>query len=66
MQAHIVYGGTTLTLTITDTVTQASFTTSWAINITATVGNSVAYMGFTGGTGGGSVIQQILSWTYTH
>src|SRR5437660_8101611 len=33
MQVHMTYDGTTLTMTITDMVTNAPFTTSWAINI---------------------------------
>jgi hypothetical protein len=65
MHAHITYDGTTLTLTITDTVTNASFTTSTAINIPMTVGGNTAYVGFTGGTGGLTAIQNVLNWTYT-
>jgi hypothetical protein len=65
LHAHISYAGTTLTLTLTDTVTNASFTTSTAINIPATVGGNTAYVGFTGGTGGATAIQEILNWTYT-
>ena len=38
MHAHLAYDGATLTLTLTDTVTAASFTTSAAINIPSTVG----------------------------
>ncbi len=52
MGAHLMYDGTTLTLTVTDLVTTASYTTSTAINIPATVGGNTAYVGFTGGTGG--------------
>jgi hypothetical protein len=64
LHAHITYNGTTLALTLTDTVTGASFTTSQAINIPTTVGANTAYVGFTGGTGGETAIQQILNWTY--
>jgi hypothetical protein len=64
LHAHLTYNGTTLTLTLTDTVTSASFTTSKAINIPATVGGNTAYVGFTAGTGGESAIQEILNWTY--
>ena len=64
MQVQMVYDGTTLTMTITDTTTAATFTTSWPINIPAMMAGNTAYVGFTGGTGGGTVIQQILSWTY--
>ena len=64
LHAHITYDGTTLTLTLTDTVTNASFTTSTAINIPATVGGNTAYVGFTAGTGGLVATQKILNWTY--
>jgi hypothetical protein len=64
MHAHLTYNGTTLTLTLTDTVTNASFTTSTAINIPTTVGGNTAYAGFTAGTGGASATQEILNWTY--
>ena len=65
LHAHLNYDGTTLTLTLTDTVTNATFTTSTAINIPATVGAATAIAGFTAGTGGTSATQQILNWTYT-
>jgi Legume lectin domain len=66
MQVQMSYDGTTLTMTITDATTAATFTTSWPINIPATVGGNTAYVGFTGGTGGGTADQQILTWTYAH
>jgi hypothetical protein len=59
------YDGTTLKMTITDTVSKASYSNNWAINIPATVGGSTAYVGFTGGTGGGTAVQDILAWTYS-
>jgi beta-glucanase (GH16 family) len=58
------YDGTTLKVTITDKVTLASATQSYRINIPGIVGPT-AYVGFTGGTGGASAIQDILAWTYT-
>jgi hypothetical protein len=64
MHAHIAYDGTTLSLTLTDTVTQASFTAAQAINIPGTVGGNTAYAGFTAGTGGLTSVQTILNWTY--
>ena len=63
-EVHITYDGTTLTMTITDVETSATFTTSWPINIPATVGANTAYAGFGGGTGGSTAVQQILAWTY--
>jgi hypothetical protein len=65
LQAQFTYDGTTLTLTITDTTTPSqTFTTSWPINIPATVGASNAFVGFTAGTGGATATQSILTWTY--
>ena len=64
LHAHLTYDGTTLTLTLTDTTTNAVFTTSQTINIPATVGANTAYVGFTGGTGGLTATQYILNWTY--
>ena len=64
LHAHITYNGTTLTLTLTDTVTNASFTTSTAINIPSTVGGNTAYAGFTAGDWSQTATQEILNWTY--
>ena len=62
--AHIVYNGTTLTLTITDTKTGSAVTENYTVNIPSAVGGNTAYVGFTAGTGGSSSTQQILNWTY--
>ncbi len=64
MDANLTYDGTTLTLTLTDLVTTARWSQPFTINIPATVGGNTAYIGFTGGAGGSSSIQQILSWTF--
>jgi hypothetical protein len=62
---HLAYDGTTLIMTITDTVTTANtFTTSWPIDIPATVGANTAFVGFTGATGGYMATQEILTWIY--
>jgi Legume lectin domain/Chitobiase/beta-hexosaminidase C-terminal domain/Bacterial Ig-like domain (group 2) len=61
---HMVYDGTNLTMTVTDATTNAAFTRAFPINIPATVGGSSAYVGFTGGTGGLTAIQEIITWTY--
>jgi fibronectin type 3 domain-containing protein len=65
MNVQLVYDGTTLTLTITDATTLQKFTTSWTVNIPTSVGRTTALVGFTGGTGGLSAIQDVLSWTYS-
>jgi hypothetical protein len=64
LQAHITYDGTNLAFALTDTVTLAEFTHSFAINLPETVGGNTAYVGFTASTGGSSAIQQILTWTF--
>ncbi len=62
--AHIIYDGTDLTLTLTDSNTLGTWSYSWPINISATVGGATAYVGFTGATGGATAAQNVLSWTY--
>jgi len=65
-QVQMSYSASTLTMTITDlTVPANTFTTSFPINIPATVGGNVASVGFTGGTGGQTATQEILNWTYS-
>jgi Legume lectin domain/Chitobiase/beta-hexosaminidase C-terminal domain len=64
--AHIVYDGTTLTMTVTDTTaTTNTFTKSWTVNIPSTVGANTAYVGFTAGVGGLTSRQEVITWTYT-
>ena len=63
--AQLSYDGITLTVVITDTVTNATATQTYTVDIPALVGGPTAYVGFTGGSGGGTAIQQILNWTYS-
>ena len=65
MSAQLVYNGTTLTLNLTDTVTNKTFSQAFTVNIPSTVGANTAYVGFTGGTGGSTAIQNIKTWTFT-
>ena len=62
---HIVYNGTQLALTITDTATQKKFTKNFTVNIPTTVGANTAYVGFTGSTSWKTATQEILTWTYS-
>ena len=62
--AQLVYNGATLTLNLTDTVTNKTFSQAFTINIPSTVGGNTAYVGFTGGTGGATAIQNIKTWTF--
>ncbi len=65
MKAHVSYDGTTLAMTLLDTVTGQSFSFSKLIDIPQAIGSTTAYVGFTGGTGGASATQQILTWIYS-
>ena len=67
--AHVIYDGTTLTVTLTDmtAVQHWSATESYAVNIPAAVGGNTAWFGFTGGSGGNvpaASFENILSWSY--
>jgi len=62
------YIGTNLTETLVDLVTGAahSFSTNYTANIPAVVGNSsTAWVGFTGGDGGGASVQTVSDFTFT-
>lgn len=64
MSVHMTYDGTTLIMTITDAVTSKTFSQSFPINIAQVIGSNTAYIGFTGGTGGLTSSQKILTWTF--
>jgi len=65
MQVTLTYNGTTLTMKLLDLVTKKAFAMSKAIDIPVIVGADKAYVGFTGGTGGLTASQKILTWVYT-
>ncbi len=65
MQATVAYDGTTLSLTLTDTVNSDTFSHSWTPNIESAVGGSTAYVGFGASDYNHSTVQTINSWTYT-
>jgi len=54
-----------LTAVLTDTATNKIFTTNYAIDIASSVGGPNAYVGFTGGTGGGTSDQFIRDFSFT-
>jgi len=66
MAVQLVYNGTTLTMTLTDTVTNNVFTHPFTVNIPSTVDGSTAYVGFTGASGGAGADQEILTWSYSN
>src|SRR5262249_49932235 len=66
MRATLSYDGATLTETLTDAVTGAVFSTSYTVNIPQTVGGNTAFVGFTGGTGGLTSVQDVQTWTFNN
>ncbi len=64
MSVHMIYDGVILTMTITDSSVNKSFTKTWPVNIPSLVGGNNAYVGFTGGTGGQTASQKIETWTF--
>src|SRR5262249_55259118 len=65
MQVRLDYDGTSLTETVTDTVTSQVFTHTYAgpPTIAQIIGSPTAFVGFTGGTGGESALQDIQNWS---
>jgi hypothetical protein len=60
----LLYDGNLLHVTIADLETQASASQEYSIDIPGAVGGTSAYIGFTGGTGGLTATQEILSWQF--
>jgi hypothetical protein len=66
MSVTLVYNGSTLSMTITDLVTAQAFSTNWTVNIPATIGSTMAFVGFTGSTSADTASQKVLTWTYVN
>jgi len=65
-KATLAYNGSTLTESLVDQTTGASYTHAYSnVNIPAAVGRNTAYVGFGGGDDGLHSIQNVTSWTYT-
>jgi hypothetical protein len=61
----VTYAGTTLTESLFDTVNHGTFNTSYTnVNLPALVGGSSALVGFSGGTGGASIAQQVSNFQF--
>ena len=58
------YDGTTLDVTIEDTVTLDSASQSYTIDIPSVIGSNKAFVGFTAATGTLTSVQDVLSWNY--
>lgn len=58
------YDGMALNVSISDLISGVTASQAYTVNIPAIVGFTTAYVGFTGGTGGDTAIQDIRSWVY--
>lgn len=63
--AAINYDGANLNVTITDTSTLASASQSYSVDIPSIIGGTNGYVGFTGGTGSLTSVQEIQNFTFT-
>jgi hypothetical protein len=59
------YSGTTLTETLTDLTTSASFSTSYTVNLQSVLGLNASLVGFTGATGDGESVQTISDFSFS-
>jgi hypothetical protein len=58
------YNGRTLSVSLTDTVTRATFATNAVLNIIGTLGTNTAYVGMTGADGGISSTQVVTNFQF--
>jgi fibronectin type 3 domain-containing protein len=65
LTATMTYDGTSLVVNLADATTNKSGTFTYTVDIPSLVGGTTAFVGFTGGTGGLTATQDILTWTYT-
>lgn len=64
LDVHLVYNGTTLVETVTDTVNSSVYTHTYTVDIPTHLGSSLGYAGFTAGAGGSTANVSITQWTY--
>jgi len=65
LEINLAYDGVTLAESIYDTVTGATFTTGYVVDLASAVGGNTAYVRFTGGTGAGTAAQAVANFSYT-
>jgi hypothetical protein len=58
------YNGSVLSETLTDLTTSQTFSTSYTTNLASVLGSGTAWVGFTGGTGGGTSVQVISDFSF--
>jgi hypothetical protein len=63
-KVDMTYNGATLSVKITDNSTMATTTNNYTVDIPAKIGSNIGFPGFTGGTGGLTAIQDVMTWTF--
>jgi Chitobiase/beta-hexosaminidase C-terminal domain/Bacterial lectin len=61
----LYYSGSVLNETLVDEQTGQTFATNYAANLPGTAGTNIAFVGFTGGTGGVASEQEVSSFVFT-
>ncbi len=64
LNVSLVYNGKTLSETVLNPRTGALFSKSYGINLASILGGNTAYVGFTGGTGSYTAVQDIATWRF--
>jgi hypothetical protein len=63
--ASLYYNGTTAAVTLKDTVTSGTFSTTYTADLPTLLGANTAYVGFTGGSGGVGAKQVVSNFMFT-
>lgn len=64
IRAHVRYDGSRLRVTLTDLETLATAEQLYEVDLIGAIGSSTAFVGFTAGTGGSTVIADVLNWRF--
>jgi hypothetical protein len=65
MSVIVSYSTGLLDVSVTDEITSANYSTSFGVDLPADAGGNTAYVGFTGGSGGGQSDQTISDFSFT-
>ena len=60
----LTYDGTTLREKLVDATTLKTFSTNYVVNIPSAVGGNMAFIGFSGGSGGWTARQTISKFSF--
>jgi hypothetical protein len=64
ISVEITYNANLLSVAVKDMTTSASYNTSFSVNVPSDAGGNTAYVGFTGGSGGGASDQTVRDFQF--